>query len=74
MIFYEREPFGFEAESLGHAVTASTIANANRQKGKKYSPEDFMPKFQKQKEQTVDDMIGFAAMMTAALGGKDERA
>lgn len=73
MLFFELEPFGAEAEFLGHAITASTIANVNRGKGRARKVEDFMPKFSRQKEQTVDDMINFAAAMTHALGGKDER-
>ena len=73
MIFYNLEPFGGDTEYLGHAITASTVANVNRQKGQKaYSAEDFMPKFKKQ-EQTTDEMIGIAAMFTAAAGGEDKR-
>jgi len=74
MLFYEMEPFGSEADFLGHAITSSTIANVNRSKGKKaMKPKDFMPKFEKEKTQSVDQMIGFAAAMTAALGGQDLR-
>ena len=73
MAFYRKEPFGSEARYIGHAITASTIANVNLAKGKKaHSPEDFMPDFDK-KEQTVDSMIAFASMMTAAMGGEDLR-
>ena len=72
--FYEIEPFGMEIDMLGHAVTASTIANVNRSKGgKEYAPSDFMPKFEKEEEQTVEQQISFAAMYTVALGGKDLR-
>lgn len=45
MAFAHLEPFGFDAELYGHALTTSTIANVNRPKGKSaYSPLDFMPK------------------------------
>lgn len=45
MAFYRLEPFGFEAEMYGHAITSSTIANVNRKKGRKaFSPLDFLPK------------------------------
>ena len=74
MIFFEREPFGAEAFYLGHAITASTIANVNRGKSKKaHKPEDFMPKFEKKKAQTTQNMIDFAATMTAMMGGEDLR-
>jgi len=70
MIFYGMEPFGNEAPYIGHAITASTIANANRKKGTKpIKPEDMMPKFERPKTQTTDDMIGVAKMVTAALSG-----
>jgi hypothetical protein len=47
MLFYQLEPFGSEAEYLGHAITASTVANVNRdpKKHETFRPEDFMPKF-----------------------------
>ena len=73
MIFYKRQPFGGDTQYLGHAITASTIANVNREKGKKaYKPEDFMPKFKKEKQST-EQMIGYAAMFTEVSGGEDKR-
>jgi hypothetical protein len=70
--FYELEPFGYEIGMLGHAITASTIANVNREKSAKaYKTEDFMPKFDK--KQTPDEMINLAAMYTIGLGGEDKR-
>lgn len=71
--FYRLEPFGTDIDLLGHAITASVTANANRPKGHKaYRPEEFMPNFEK-REQTVDEQIQFAAMFTAAMGGQDMR-
>ena len=73
VLFYSLEPFGNQIDMLGHAITSSTVANVNRQKGRKaYKPEDFMPKFEKQTK-SVDEMIQFAQMMTIGMGGKDER-
>jgi len=75
MVFYSLEPFGNEAPYIGHAITASTIANVNRKKGTKaITPEDMMPKFEKPKKQTTDEMIGVARMLTQALGGVDKTA
>jgi len=74
MIFYQLEPFGTEAEYLGHAITSATIANVNRGKGKALQPKDFMPVFQSaKKEQTPEEMLQFAQMMTIAMGGQDLR-
>ena len=73
MAFYKIEPFGAEAEYLGHAITASTVANVNRKKGTKaLKPVDFMPKFETQ-IQSTDQQLQFAAMITEAFGGKDLR-
>ena len=69
MAFYTLEPFGADAYYLGHAITASTVANANRGKSTKaMKVQDFMPQFEK-KEQGVDEMLNIAAVMTAAMGG-----
>jgi hypothetical protein len=73
MAFFSIEPFGMEVDMLGHAITASTIANVNRRKGRKpYDVEDFMPKFEKQ-NQTPEQMIQLAEMFTGSMGGLDLR-
>jgi len=73
MAFSALESFGADAENLGHAITAATVANANRGKDKPpYKVEDFMPHFEKQ-NQTPDEMLLIAQIYTAALGGEDRR-
>jgi hypothetical protein len=73
MAFYSLEPFGREIEMYGHAITASTIANVNRDKNSKpFKPGDFVPKFQLG-EQGVNEQLQIAEMFTAALGGSDLR-
>jgi len=73
MAFSTIEPFGMNADNLGHAITASTIANVNRGKNQKaYKAEDFMPRYVK-KEQTTEEMIQVASMFNAAAGGIDLR-
>lgn len=69
------EPFGFEADFLGHAQTAQVIANVNR--GKDIDPFEvsaFMPKRAEPPEdedpQTVDQLKQVAYMLTLALGGE----
>lgn len=45
MAFFQLEPFGYDADMLGHGIVASTIANVFRSKNQKpFSPADFMPK------------------------------
>ncbi len=53
MVFYAMEPFGIEAEYLGHAITASTVANAmhDPKKHGAFTVEDFMPKFDEAAQQ-----------------------
>ena len=73
MAFATLEPFGRQADYLGHAITSATIANANRGKNQKaYDVEDFMPKFEKE-DQTLEKMIQVAEMFTLGLGGSDLR-
>jgi hypothetical protein len=75
MAFYALEPFGYHAEFAGHAQTQSVIANAHRdpKKQKAFKTEDFMPKYDKPKNQSVDSMIAMAAQITAMMGGEDLR-
>lgn len=71
MAFYSLEPFGGDVPFLGSAITSSIIANSNRKKGTKaMKPEDFIPKFEKKREQSADEMLQFAKMTTIALGGE----
>lgn len=73
MAYAQLEPFGGDADYIGHAITAVTVANVNRPKNRRpYKVEDFLPKFGKT-EQTVDEQIQFAAMVTASMGGQDMR-
>ena len=74
MAFSILEPFGTDAENIGHAITASTIANVNRGKNQKaYKVEDFMPRYKKKPPQTENEMLQIAAMTTAANSGVDLR-
>ena len=72
MAFSTLEPFGADAENLGHAITASTIANSVRTKAPWAKVEDFMPKYEKQ-NQNQDQMLQVASMYTEMLGGLDLR-
>ena len=73
MAFYSLEPFGGDTSYIGHAITAATVANVNRPKGKlAYKVEDFMPEFGK-KAQSIEEMLQIAQMFTIGLGGQDKR-
>jgi len=71
--FYSLEPFGADADYIGHAIVASTVANRHRPKTEKeHKVEEFMPKFEK-KRKSVDEMLQIAQAYTIAMGGKDLR-
>ena len=68
--FNSLEPFGSEASYFGHAIVASTVANASRSKGRQvFKAEDFVPKFERKKAQSINEMLQIAQMMTIGLGG-----
>jgi len=61
----------------GHALTASTIANANRKKGvRAFGPEVFMPDFSKERpsrDQTTEEQISIVEALNISLKGRDLR-
>ena len=71
--FASLEPFGSQAEYLGHAITAMTVANRHRGKNENtHRIDEFMPKFERH-NQTTEEMLQIAEMFTAGLGGTDLR-
>jgi hypothetical protein len=73
LLFSKTEPIGINAHFLGHAITASTVANVNRKKGSKaLQAKEFIPKFEEE-DQSMDEMLQIAEMITVASGGKDLR-
>lgn len=71
MAYSTLEPLVWEADYLGFAMVAATIANVNRGKNQPpYKVEDFMPKFEKQ-NQSPEQMKQIAAMITELNGGMD---
>ena len=74
MAFSQLEPFGSDANFVGHAITAKTVADVHRGKGKRaYKLSDFMPTLGKKEKQTVEEMLQIAHMYTIGMGGKDLR-
>ena len=73
MAYSTIEPLTWEADYLGFAIVAATIANVNRGINQPpYKVEDFMPKFEKQ-NQDPEQMKQIAAVFTELHGGEDLR-
>ncbi len=69
MAYSRLEPWGEERDDLRMGIIASTIANVNREKGKKpYKPTDFMPAFEPVSED--EQAARLMAKAIAALGGR----
>lgn len=74
MAFGQLEPFGADADFIGHAITSKTVADVHRNPGSKpYDVADFMPTIARKEEQTTEEMIQVAHMITIAMGGEDLR-
>jgi hypothetical protein len=71
-LFAKSEPFGSEADYIGHAITAQTIANVNRPEGQSpYEIDDFMPKFDDTgNEMTPEEQTQYFVMLAEAFGGQ----
>lgn len=67
MAYYRIEPFGEERADLRNAMLATILANAHAAKGRKYTIDDFMPKFRRQVKQTASQM---QAILKGVLRGR----
>jgi hypothetical protein len=68
MAYSKVEPFGEDRDDLRMGIVASTVANANRGKGKKpFKPQDFMPTFEVESEEEAAARL--IAQAFSALGG-----
>jgi hypothetical protein len=70
------EPFGYEQEMTGHAITACTVSN--RLRGEKEDPGkvgDFIPQLEYDKKEgdPVEKQIQTVEMILIGAGGKDLR-
>jgi Protein of unknown function (DUF4035) len=65
------EPFGEERGDLRAGIIACTFAQANAKKGKRFKPEDFMPKFNKPRK-TQEEMAMIAKQFAMAWNGQME--
>lgn len=65
------EPQGAERTDLGFGIVASTVANSVRKKGQRaFKPEDFIPKYGVEREQTEEEILINADVLSRAFGGK----
>jgi len=70
MAYAELEPFGEERADLRAGIVASTIANVNRGKNRKaYKAVDFVPKFERKRRQSANEMLGFFKALEGKLNG-----
>ncbi len=74
LAFYGLQPWGDERADLRSGIVAATVANCNRdpkQRPQPFSPLDFMP-YSKEpaEEQTMEDQIAAAQMITEACRGE----
>lgn len=75
MAYYEIEPWGEDRADLRAGIVAATVANAYRARGPALKPGDFMPVFDKPRQQTQAEQLAlfkhFAAMHNAAQALKN---
>lgn len=72
--YFSVEPFGEDRADARAAIGASAIVNTLRKtaspKNKTIDTTEFMPKFEEQESQSVEEMIQRVAVMTMAMGGE----
>ena len=66
------DPWGGERGDLQAGIIASTIAQVNAAKGKRFKPADFMPKFgaRRGRRQSADEIQHELRSVCAALTGR----
>lgn len=69
-MLHDRHRLKQRAELYNSALICSVIANVNRQKGKPFQPSDFMPKEEKPKRMTTEEMLEILKQVTLANGGE----
>jgi flagellar basal body rod protein FlgB len=61
-LYYQLNPFGTYRADLHAGIIASTIANVNAPKGRRYKSKDFMPEFKsrhEEKRMTNEQIVSF---------------
>jgi hypothetical protein len=73
MAFHNLDPWGEYRADLRAGIVASTVANVNTVRGRKFKPSDFMVDYLKRPEpepKTVEELKDMAVRITAMFGGK----
>lgn len=66
-------PIGGEREDILTAILAATVANTARGKrGRKAKVQDFLPKWDRHKRASWQDMLATVRQINSALGGTDK--
>lgn len=75
MAYEQVEPFGDRRGDIQAALICTVLANLWRdEKQQPYTLKNFLLEFEQVRaEQTMEEQIAFARMLTIALGGKDLR-
>lgn len=68
---YERVagPLGPARADVQAAIIAATVTNVNRHKGTPSTPADFIPRWDRKPQQTVEEMVRIAHALNRAFGG-----
>ena len=65
-------PIGPDRGDIQAAIVASTVANANRgKKGRKLTPADFIPKWDRGRQQSWQEQLAKVKAINRAMGGVD---
>lgn len=70
---YERVagPVGPARGDTQAAIVASTIANVNAGKGRRFTPKDFIPPWDAEAAQSWQDQLAIVKQLNAMFGGAD---
>jgi len=66
-------PLGPERGDQLVAMLASVVANANRAKGRKAKPKDFLPQWDRRREQSWQEQLAAVKQINKALHGTTKR-
>lgn len=64
-------PLGGQRDDQLVALLAAVIANANRAKGRKAKPKDFLPQWDRDKEMSWEEQLAAIRDVNRALGGDE---
>lgn len=70
---YERVagPVGPARADVQAGIIASTVANVHTDKGRRFTPSDFVPRWDR-RGQTVDEQLAVVRQLNIMFGGADE--